>query len=179
MNTMIKMNAVRPSLKLGLLAPLALSCLAMAPHARADSILLAQTTLVSGSQSTVDSFSTPGAGTVTVDLQSLSWPSALSALSFSATSASQVLASMNATGLIGDVATFNVGTAGTYYAHILAAAGGSLDLGIYSLNMSFSPTGTSTVALPASGWLLLTGMFVLAGLVRAMRPFELMGTAEA
>jgi hypothetical protein len=179
MNTMITMNTVRPSLKLGLLAPLALGCLAMAPHARADSILLAQTTLVSGSQSTVDSFTTPGAGTVTVDLQSLDWPTSLNALSFSATSANQVLASLNATGLTGDVATFNVGSAGTYYAHILATAGGALDLGIYSLNMSFSPTGTPTVGLPASGWMLLTGMFVLAGLVRAMRPLELMGTAEA
>jgi hypothetical protein len=181
MNTMNTINAVRPSLKLGLLAPLALSCLAMAPHARADSILLAQTTLVSGSQSTVDSFTTSGAGTVTVDLQSLDWPTALSALSFSVTSANQVLASFNVTNVLGDVATFDVASAGTYYAHILATANATsaLDLGIYSLNMSFSPTGTPTVGLPASGWMLLTGMFVLAGLVRAMRPLELMGTAEA
>ena len=179
MNAMNTMNAVRPSLKFGLLAPLALSCLAMAPHARADSILLAQTTLVSGSQSTVDSFTTSGAGTVTVALQSLNWPTALNALSFSATSANQVLASLDATGLVGDVATFNVGAAGTYYAHILATAGGALDLGIYSLNMSFSPTSTPTVALPASGWMLLTGMLVLAGLMRAMRPIELTGTAVA
>ena len=36
-----------------------------------------------------------------------------------------------------------------------------------------------TVPLPSSGWLLLTGMFVLAGLARAVRPLELMGTAAA
>jgi hypothetical protein len=43
--------------------------------------------------------------------------------------------------------------------------------------MTFSPT--PTVPLPSSGWLLLTGMFVLVGLARAVRPTELMGTAEA
>jgi hypothetical protein len=174
---MNSMKTMPPSLKKGLALPLALAGLFVAPHAWADSILIAQTTLVSGTESTVDSFVAPSAGTVTVDLQSLNWPASLDSLSFSATSASQVLASWSATGLASDVATFDVG-AGTYFAHIMATAGGVLDMGIYSLTMTFAPNAPS-VPLPSSGWMLLTGMFVLAGLARAMRPFELAGTAEA
>jgi len=176
---MTKMNTTmkRSSLKLGLLAPLALIGMAAAPHARADSILLAQTTMVVGNESTVDSFTTPGAGTVSVSLQNINWPTPLSALSFSATSASQVLwnggGSMN-----NELASFNVGAAGPYFAHIMATAGGDLNIGLYSLLLTFTPA-TNPVPLPPSAWLLLIGMFVLAGLVRAARPFELMGTAEA
>ena len=174
---MINTTMKRSSLKLGLLAPLALIGMAAAPHARADSILLAQTTMVVGSNSTVDSFTTPGAGTVNVSLQNLAWPPPLSALSFSATTASQVLwyggGSMN-----NELASFNVGAAGTYFAHIMATAGGDLNIGLYSLLLTFTP-GTPSVPLPSSGWLLLIGMFALAGILRAARPFELMGTAEA
>lgn len=165
------------SLKLALLASVALAGLSLAPHAQAESILLAQTTLVSGTVSTVDSFTAPTAGTVTVNLQSLNWPAPLSALSFSATSASQVLASWNGTGLTSDIATFSV-SSGTYFAHIMATAAqgaqGPLDLGLYSVLLTFTP-----VPLPASGWMLLTGMFVLAGLARVIRPAELTGTAAA
>jgi hypothetical protein len=171
-------TTMRRSLKLALLAPAALVGLSLAPHAQAESILLAQTTLVSGSVSTVDSFTAPTAGTVTVNLQSLNWPAPLAALSFSATSASQVLASWNGMGLASDIASFNV-SAGTYFAHIMAtAASGAqapLDLGLYSMMMTFTPS----VPLPASGWMLLTGMFVLAGLARVIRPLELTGTAAA
>ncbi len=164
----------RTSRRLGLLAPLLVAGLSMAPHAWANSILLAQTTLVTNTESTVDSFTAPTAGTVTVSLQSLNWPAALSALSFSATSANQVLASFSGTGLTSDSATFDVG-AGTYFAHVAATAGGPLDVGLYSMLLTFAPT----VPLPASGWLLLTGMFVVVGLARAARPLELTGTAAA
>ena len=174
MNRMMKM---RKFLKLGLLAPLALVGLTVTPHAWADSILLAQTTLVAGTESTVDSFTTTGAGTVSVTLQSLNWPTQLTALSFSATSANQVLSSWDMSSTK-PLAPFEVG-AGTYFAHIMATAGGALNLGLYSMMMTFSPNSTPTVPLPASGWMLLTGMFVLVGLARAARPFELTGTVGA
>jgi hypothetical protein len=174
------MTTKRTSLKLALLAPLALTVLAVAPHARADSIpLLRQVTLVSGTESTVNSFTAPSAGTVTVNLQTLNWPASLNALSFAATSATQVLASWNGTGLSSDTATFDV-AAGTYFTHVIATAGGSLDLGLYAMLLTFTPTGgPPPIPLPASGWMLLTGLFVLAGLARAIRPFELTGTAAA
>lgn len=173
------MTTKRTSLKLALVAPVALATLAAAPHARADDILLAQTTLVTGTVSTVDSFTAPSSGTVTVNLQSLNWPASLNALSFSATSANQVLASWSGTGLASDVATFNV-TAGTYFTHIIATAGGMLDMGLYSMMLTFTPTGSPPpVPLPASGWMLLTGVLVLAGLARAVRPFEFTGPVRA
>jgi hypothetical protein len=165
-------------LKAGVLAPLALVCLAAAPHARADSVLLAQTSIVSGTESSLETCSVPKSGTVSISLESLSWPTqtSMSALSFAVTSSSQVLASWNGSGLTGDTATFDVG-AGTYYAHITGTASSAgLGLGLYSVLMTFAP---SAVPLPSSGWMLLTGLFVLAGLVRAVRPFELTGTAEA
>ncbi len=181
MNTMSTNTTTmrKHTLGCGLLAPLALTGvgLAISPHASAESILLAQTTMVVGTESTVDSFTTPGAGTVTVSLQNLNWPMPLSALSFSATSADQVI--WNGGGSINnELASFNVGAAGTYFAHIMASAQGSLNIGLYSLLMTFTPSG-SPVPLGSSGWMLLTGMFVLAGLVRVARPTELMGTIEA
>ena len=161
--------------KAALLAPLALSGVVLAPHAWADNILIAKTTLVAGSESTVDSFTAPTAGTVTVNLQTLNWPTPLSALSFAATTSSSLLSSWNGTGQSSDVATFTVAP-GTYYAHIMATASSTgMDLGLYSMLVTFTPT----VPLPRSGWLLLTGLFVLAGLARAARPFELTGTAAA
>jgi hypothetical protein len=177
-NDMKTITTKRTSLKLALAAPLALAALAAAPHAYADSIVLAQTNLVSGSVSTDDSFTVKSAGTVTVNLQNIAWPASLNALSFSATSASKVLASWNGTGLASDTATFDV-AAGTYFTHVFAAAGGQLDLGLYSMLVTFAPSTTPTVPLPASGWMLLTGIFVLAGLARAVRPFESTGTAPA
>ena len=174
MNT-TKTTKMRLTWKSGVLVPMALAGLAVAPHAWADTVLLAQSTMVVGTESTTDTFVAPTAGTVTVNLNSFGWAAPLSALSFSASSATQVLASWNSTGVTSDTATFNVG-AGSYFANIMATAtAGGLDMGLYSLRMTFTPA----VPLPSSGWLLLTGMFVLAGLARAVRPLELMGTAEA
>lgn len=179
MKTVSVTTKMRHGLKAGLLAPLAALGLVAAPHARADNILLAQTTLVVGSQSTVDSFSTSGAGTVNVHLANLDWPTQLQSLSFLATSASQVLWSDAGSGSVSnEQATFHVNSGGTYFAHIMAQAGGSLDIGLYSLLVTFTPSA-SPVPLPASGWMLLTGMFVLAGLAWAARPVELTGTATA
>jgi hypothetical protein len=172
---MNSIKTMRPSLKSTLLASVALTGLSVAPHAWADSVLLAQSTLVNGSESTSDSFVTSGAGTVTVTLQNTGWASPLTALSFSANSATQVLASFNATGLTADTAQFHVNAAGTYFANIMATAGGEMGLGLYSLKMTFTPA----VPLPSTGWLLLTGLFALIGVARAARPLEIMGTAAA
>ena len=169
-------KTLRLSLKGGLLMPMALTGLAVAPHAWADS-LPAQSMMVLGSQTTTDSFTAPTAGTVTLSVTGLDWASGLSALSFSASSATKLLASWSGSGVTSDTATFNVGP-GNYFVNIMATAvPGGLDMGLYSMSLSFSPT--PTVPLPSSGWLLLTGMFVLAGLARAVRPPELMGTAAA
>ena len=140
----------RPRAGTCLLASSALCCLLPAVHARADNLLVAQTTLISGTESTVDSFTVPSAGTVTVQLSDLPWPMALSSLSFMATSGNQVLSSWST--LTSGVESFQV-TPGTYFAHVTGTAGGALDLGLYSMTLTFQPAGT--VPLPGSGWLLL------------------------
>ena len=164
------------SRKIALLAPLMLTGLTAAPHAWADSIeLLAQTTLVNGTEATTDTFFAPTAGKVTVKLTDTGWSSSLSALSFTASSGNQVLSSFSASGVNSGEFTFDVGP-GSYFANIMAKAGGTMSLGLYSLNMSFTP---SAVPLPSTGWLLLTGLFALIGVARAARPTEFMGTAAA
>jgi hypothetical protein len=130
-------------------------------------LLVAQTTLISGTESTVDSFTVPSTGTVTVQLSDLPWPQALSSLSFMATSGNQVLSSWST--LTSAVESFQVAP-GTYFAHVTGSATGALDLGLYSMTLTFQPAGT--VPLPGSAWLLLIG---LLGLVM---PFVVVPTAQ-
>jgi len=130
--------------------------MAQAPQARADMMLLANTTMVTGTQSSVMSFSAPTEGYVTATLQNLNWQKPLSALSFQATSGADVLSSWSGPDA-SKTETFKV-TAGNYFAHIVATTADEFDVGLYSLNLSFTP---SAVPLPASSLLLLTGIFGL------------------
>jgi hypothetical protein len=141
-----------------------------APSAMADTLLLADTTLVKGSSTATFSFDAPSGGTVTATVSNLAWPTNLATLQFSATSASDVIKPWapvtDPTKPLTE--SFQVG-AGTYFAHIMATAGqGDLDLGLYSLNLTFSP---NAVPLPTSGWMLLSGVLVLFGLTRVMGMF--------
>jgi hypothetical protein len=147
-------------------------------------MLLATTDLVAGSAADTFSFTTPSSGTVTAQLTSLPWPVPLASLTFSATDASSVLASWSGTPSSSSapyVETFQVGS-GTYYAHVNAAATGSLDLGLYSLLLTFKP---SAVPLPASDWTLLAGVLALFGLARVVsllgpfRAFKLLKGSDA
>lgn len=154
------------------------ACMAQSPRAHADQMLLATTDLVSGTSNATFSFNAPTSGTVTARVTSIPWPTPLSALSFSATTATDTLASWNmggptnvtamglgATDSSSDgVETFQVG-AGTYFAHIAATAGGALNLGLYSVLLTFSP---SAVPLPAAGGMLLIGLLVFLGLRRKL-----------
>ena len=159
------MSAFRPGFLAGrATAGLLVGCM-VAVAARADMVLLSDTTLVTGTESSVYSFNAPGPGTVTVQLTSLAWPQALNSLSFMASTPSQVLSwwsdpsSQPATGPQG--LTFQVNGAGTYFADVTAAAGGALDLGVYSLSLTFTPAGT--VPLPPSGLLLAGALALIFG----------------
>ena len=153
-----------------LLAALASLGLSQAPHALADTMLLSDTTLVRGTSSAVFSFDAPSAGTVTATLSNLPWPSSLKTLEFAATTSTDVISSWSALDSANETRSesFLVGP-GTYFAHIMAAAGdNALNLGLYSLNLTFS---TNVVPLPASDWMLLAGVLVLFGLTRVMGLF--------
>ncbi len=138
------------------------------PAAQADTLLMASTNLVTGSSAATFSFNAPGSGTVTAQISSMPWPVPLSALSFSATTATDTLSSWSTTDAMAapQIERFQVG-AGTYFAHVMATAGGSLDLGLYSLLLTFTP---SAVPLPAAGGMLLIGLLVLFALRRTTNP---------
>ena len=71
-------KTMRLSLKGGLLVPMALTGLAVAPHAWADAVTQLVTPnppWLSNSETTTDTFSVSQAGTVTVTLSGLDWGS--------------------------------------------------------------------------------------------------------
>src|SRR5215472_17275621 len=130
---MSTMHNLRPRAAAGLVAVSALLGVAAGPAAQADEILVAQTSMISGTVSTVDSFTAPGTGTVTIQLANIPWPAALSSLSFFASSATQVVASgqvpQPSGALSGTLLDSYQVTPGTYFAHITGtAAPGSIDL---------------------------------------------------
>ena len=148
-------------LRSGLLVCLAAGLGVATAPAHADTMLLADTTLVMGSASDTFSFNAPSAGTITANITNLPMGSPLGTLNFEATDAANVLSS----GSIPTSATetFQVGP-GTYFAHIMATAAGGLDVGAYSLSLSFRPNA-GTVPLPGSAWL-LGGALLVFGVVR-------------
>ncbi len=175
--------------KLGLAARLAAVMtlgafsLAHSPTARADEVLLkAATTLVYGNAADTYSVTAPSAGTITAQVSSVPWPTPLSALSFNLSDASNLInpqtlstAQSFSTAATTDpqIETYQVG-AGTYFAHVLATAGGSLNLGLYSVMFTFTP---SAVPLPAAAGMLMIGLMVFFALRRTLRSTNLESAA--
>ena len=158
------------SFVIGRLGPLALVAalwLGSAPAAQADTLLLASTNMVSGTSGATFQFNAPGNGTVTAEISSVPWPVPLSALSFSATTATDTLASWSSSGPMSSpqFETFQVGS-GNYFAHVMATAGGELNLGLYSLLLTFTP---SAVPLPAAAGLMLMGLLIVFALRKTLR----------
>jgi hypothetical protein len=130
-------------------------------QAHADTVVLEKTGFISGTQSFAFSIQAPTAGTFSVQLNNLAWPERLASLSFAATTATSVLE----TRTDGSLLKFNVGSAGNYFAHVAGTAQGSLNLGLYSMRISFLTEGPP-VPLPAALPLLLFGLAASAGLLR-------------
>jgi len=167
--------------RLGLAARLAAAVavialgLARSPTAQADTLLKAATTMVNGSSSDTYSINAPSAGTLTASVSSVPWPTALSALSFNVSDAASVLnplGQVKAQAFTGTasttdptVETYQVGP-GTYFAHVSATAAGALNLGLYSVMFTFTP---SAVPLPAALGMFLIGLLVVFGLRRTTR----------
>jgi hypothetical protein len=141
------------------------------PGAQADTLLKAATTMVYGSSADTYSITAPSAGTLTAQVSTVPWPTPLSALSFNVSDATSVLsgqgrkAAQDAGGMQPQIETFQVG-AGTYFAHVMATATGQLNLGLYSVLFTFTP---SAVPLPTTIGLLLVGLLVFFGLRKTVR----------
>jgi hypothetical protein len=121
-------------------------------------VLLTQSTLVINQQSDVYDFTVPGPGTLTLQLDDLTWPDPLSSLMFSLDSAQSVLGWVASAGEL----TLSMAHGGSYFVDVTGVAGGALDLGLYSLQVDFYPQGTP-VPLPAAWVLMLCGLGVLGG----------------
>jgi hypothetical protein len=141
-----------------------LLCLALAAQAQAVT-LVSDTSLVSGTETSTFAFATPGPGTVTLELSDVGWPQPMSSLSFLLTAPNSIIAPW--TSASSAPTFFQLGSGGNFFADVQATAGGSLDLGVYSLSIVFTPS--APVPLPAGGPLLLGGCVVLIALVWTRR----------
>jgi hypothetical protein len=147
------------------LALLIVTGFSAAPRAHADPVLVSQSSMISGSFSGVYTFSTTQAGTLSLRLENIAWPERLAALSCNLYDGQTLLGSLATTGEL----QIQVAGAGTYFSHLFAQAAGVLDLGLFSLNVTFHPS-VSAVPLPAAVWMLLSviGFF---GIRRFALPF--------
>src|SRR3569832_2019018 len=159
--------------RMTLMLALPVLSLGLSQGARAETITRPVTAGVYGSAADSYSLSATSAGTLTVMVTSVPWPVPLSALSFNTTTATDALTPLpsptapEAAALSGSeplVASYQVGP-GTYFAHVFATAGpSSLNFGLYSVKMTFTP-----VPLPAGVGLLMIGILVLLALRRTMK----------
>src|SRR5581483_6209821 len=132
---MTEMKGRMPVRRLAVGALFALAATA-APFANADTLLTEASPLISGTRSDVYTISAPTAGSVTVSLANLNWPSPLDSLSFALATSSGVLQKFSGAGK----QTIDIGSAGTYYAIVTgtASATNGWNLGMYSLRLTFS-----------------------------------------
>jgi hypothetical protein len=147
--------AVASALGLGLMGS-ALPQPAAADMVTAENLVL-QSTLVINQQSNVYSFSAPGPGTLYVAIEDVLWPTPLASFNMSVNSPTSVLGTMN----VGGEMDLTLSKGGAYSVNVTGTAGGSLDIGLYSLQVNFLPQGA--VPLPGSLALLLGGLLALGG----------------
>ncbi len=122
----------------------------------------ARTELLSGNslQSTLLPIAVTSAGTVTVTLTDLTWPTRLANLSFAATDSSHVLGRLAGPGVL----SFAVAAAGVFSAEVFGTPAGPAAAGLYSLRVDFAP-----VPLPAAAFFLISGLLGLGGTARFSR----------
>jgi hypothetical protein len=126
--------------------------------------LASQTNLFSGPESADFSINVPGPGDLVVQLSSInvgSWVDADLSLSVnSATGLLETVSGVTGTDLLSPLA---VTGPEQLFVNLTGQATGSLDLGLYSVNVVFQP---SAVPLPSSAWLLVAGLAGLGGMLR-------------
>lgn len=143
-----------------LLAVGALACASIgANSAAATEVLYDGVGFLEGTQSFTDSFSLPSSGTMTVTLGNIAFPEGLQSLELLVSSPSGSLGTMQQETVGTSTSSFNV-TSGNIATQWFGTAQGSLDAGVYSLEIQFQPN-SSTVPLPTSVALLLSGIGLL------------------
>jgi hypothetical protein len=126
--------------------------------ARADAVLYDSAGFIQGKQSFVESFDITAPGTLTITLSNIPWLDTITDLNCFLTSSGGLIGKSMGVGS----ESFNVGS-GMVYAHWFGDADGAYGLGVYGVKIMFQPNGATTVALPRSLVLLLSGLGVLLG----------------
>jgi hypothetical protein len=124
---------------------------------RAD-MLYDSLSVISGQQSTVQSFNVSTPGTLTVTLSTLPWLDPVTGLNAFLTTPS----GMVGTAFNGGTETFDVAP-GTYYAHWFGTANGTYNLGVVGMEVTFQPSDGTPVPLPASLVSMLSALGILVG----------------
>lgn len=146
-------------------------CLALPHPARAAMVtpqtLMAQASYVTGTQTSLTSFDVPGAGTLSVSVNDIDFPTPLQSLTASILGNGAALGSWSAA-QGSDSGQFNVAipTAGVFDAFVTAVAGEvgqGFSMGTYGIRVAFTPS-VSPVPLPAALDLLLGGLALLGAL---------------
>ena len=141
------------------------ACMLAPASARADTVLYDDAGFLTGTQSFVESFNLPSAGTLTVTLSNIAWPEQLASLNLLLTSAGGTLGPEMGPG----TTTFNIAAGGNVFAQWFGKAQGPLDLGVYSMRIDFVPAGGTAVPLPTSIALLISGMALMLLQLRSRR----------
>jgi hypothetical protein len=141
---------------------LAAVLLATSPLLAVGETLLSTSTLVENSNSSTYTFDAPAAGTLDISLVNVAWPDRLASLTSSVFTATSVLGSLElgASSNSGDL-EFTISGPEAISAFVTARAQGALNLGLYSLDVTFLPA-VVPVPLPAGGLLLLAGLLGVA-----------------
>jgi hypothetical protein len=137
-------------------AALVVGALAWCSPASAAEVLYNQTGFVSGQESFAVPLNISGPGTLTITLSNVAWPDSLASLDMVVGTASGLMGTEMGAG----TETFNV-TGGQMFAQWFGKAQGPLNLGVYSLDVVFQPSGETVVPLPASIVLLVSGLALL------------------
>jgi hypothetical protein len=132
-------------------------------RANADTVLYDGSGFMRGTQSFSDTFNLTAPGTLTVTLTNVAWPQQLASLNFLLSSANGTMGPEMSAGTY----SFNVAASGNVFAQWFGTAQGPLNAGVYSLKIDFQPQGGTTVPLPASVLLLLSGLALLLWQSRA------------
>ncbi len=142
---------------------------AVAPAGAAE-VIYAGAGFIRGQQSGMESFNISGPGTLTVELANVPWPEQLASLNMVVSSASGIQGTEMGPG----TESFQL-TAGTYYAQWFGTAQGPLNVGVYSLDIEFLPSGVNPVPLPTSIALLVSGLALLGWQRRQRREYPVQG----
>lgn len=130
---------------------------ALPTRANADTVLYDGSGFMRGTQAFSDTFNLTAPGTLTVTLSNVAWPQQLASLNFLLSSDNGMMGPEMGAGTY----SYNIAAGGNVFAQWFGTAQGPLNAGVYSLKIEFQPLGGTTVPLPTSVVLLLSGLALL------------------